>query len=164
MSYRAIPVNAAYGIVDGTARALGLETKVELSDHSITVEYALPDVDTRAWDSNLYVNGNVFVDGYANPIKPKVNYNEELENPDTIDVEEGETGTADDTADSEEGDGPHVSLISSARYRDYMRQDLVSQLLTPNEQWKLLAYGILGVAILQFFTIIITMWATGQFA
>lgn len=164
MSYRAIPVNIGYALVDGTARALGLETKVELSDHSIKVEYALPNIDTRAWDSNLYRNGNVFVDGYANPIKPTVNYHEDLENPDTIDVEEGESGEEDDNSESDEDDGPHVSLISSPRYRDYMRQDLVSQLLTPNEQWKLLAYGILGVAILQFFTIIITMWATGQFA
>lgn len=157
MSYREIPLNAALGVVGGTASALGLQLKVEASDHSLNVSYTQPDQDTRAWDSNLYRNGNLFVKGYANPIKPRVVHNDQLENPDTIDVEEG------DAVDTSDGDDQHVSLISSSRYRDYMRQDLVSQLLTPQEQWKLIAYGIIGVAIVQFLTIIITMYVNGAF-
>lgn len=161
MSYREIPINIAFGFVESTASAMGVRTKVELSDHSINVSYRLPDDDKRAWDRDLYKNGNVFVSGYANPIKPRVEHNEQLENPDTVDVAEGDVD--EEAAESEADGGPHVSLISSSRYRDYMRQDLVSQLLTPQEQWKLIAYGVLGLGILQFIAIIITLYGTGSF-
>ena len=135
---------------------MGLQKEVKLSDHSIRVRLTHPDKDSEAWDNNLYRNGNVFVQGYANPIKPRVKHNRQLENPDEIDVTEHET-------EEQSDDDEHVSLISSSRYRDYMRQDLVSQLLTPQEQWRLIAYGILGLGILQFFAIIVTMYGTGAF-
>lgn len=162
MSYLAIPVNMAYSVVDGMAAAFGLEPKVELSDHSIRYEYVRPDKDREAWDSNLYRRGNVFIGGYANPIKPRVHENPELENPNTVDVVEGNDEETDDDTD-EADDGPHVNMISSARYRDYMRQDLVSQLLTPQEQWKLIAWGVLGLGILAFIQMIVTLYATGSF-
>ena len=139
---------------------MGLKRKIELSDHSIEIELSNPDKDKRAWDTNLYRNGNVFVSGYANPIKPSVEHNPQLETKDTVTVEHGDVD-GDETEDTDET--KHISLISSSRYRDYMRQDLISQLLTPQEQWKLLAYGIIGVGILQFLTMIVIVYATGGF-
>lgn len=130
------------------ARADGRELAVDLSDHSINIKMARPDGDTQAWDPDLYHRGNVFVDGYANPIKPVVDKNKELEEPDTVD---------------EEATDGHVEMISSSRYADYMKQDLISQLLNPKEQWRLLAYGIIALGVLQFFGIIITLYASGGF-
>lgn len=133
------------------ARADGRELAVDLSDHSIGIKMAKPDTDELAWDPDLYHRGCVFVDGYANPIKPVVNRNKTLEDPDTIDAEQPEN------------EERHVEMISSSRYGDYMKQDLISQILNPKEHWRLLAYGILGLLVLQFFAIIVTLYATGGF-
>lgn len=161
MSYRAIPVNWLLNLALSLGDQLGLQQKVEVSNHSINVSITSPDHDTRAWDPDLYKNGNLFVSGYANPIKPRVEHNTELEHPDTVEVQEGDVDDAEDG--TEDDRGPHVELISSSRYRDYMRQDLVSQLLTPSEKWRLLAYGILAVGGLQFVTMIILVYVTGGF-
>lgn len=161
MSYREIPVNMMLATAEAMGSAMGLKRKVEISDHSVTVEWTTPDQDSRAWDLDLFKRTNVFVRGYANPIKPVVDYHEQLENPDTVDVEGSDV--ADDETGGEDDDGPHVSLISSARYRDYMRQDLVSQLLTPQEKWRLLAYGILGLGIVLFVQMVITVYVNGGF-
>jgi hypothetical protein len=119
------------------------------------------DKTERAWDDSLYKRGNLFVDGYANPIKPKVRYNKDLENPNTIDVQEGDTP---DDREPEDDSTNHLELISSPRYREYMRQDLISQLLNPQEQWRLIVYGIIALGALQFLSIIITMYVTGGFS
>lgn len=164
MSYRAIPVNWLLDFALALGDQVGLQRKVEVSDHSIDLSLQIPDHDERAWDTNMFRNGNLFVSGYANPIKPRTRHHKDLENPDTVEVEEGDVSDAEDAEGAETADdGPHVELISSSRYRDYMRQDLVSQLLTPSEKWRLLAYGILGVGCLQFFTMIIVLYATGGF-
>lgn len=170
MSYRAIPVNAMLAVTKATASTLGLKLKVELSDHSIEHSYALPDKDSKAWDMGMYKNGNLFPKGYANPIKPIVKHNENLENPNEIDHKEGSPESSDGASSDApqlegetEGERTHVQLISSSRYRDYMRQDLVSQLLTPKEQWKLIAYGVLGLGILMFLSMIITLYVNGAF-
>jgi hypothetical protein len=110
----------------------------------------------------MFKNANLFVDGYANPIKPGVEHNSKLENPDTVTVKEGEPDGDIDTEESTEG--KEVDLIASSRYRDYMRQDLVSQLLTPKEQWKLIAYGVLALGALQFIVIAVVMYVNGTFA
>lgn len=168
MSYREIPVNMMLATAEAMGSAMGLKRKVEISDHSVTVEMTNPDQDSRAWDLDMFKRTNVFVRGYANPIKPVVDYNEQLENPDTVDVDDSDVADDDtdgngDETDAEDDDGHHVSLISSARYRDYMRQDLVSQLLTPQEKWRLLAYGIMGAALLVLFDTIITVYVNGGF-
>lgn len=129
------------------------ELAVELSDHSINVRMVETDTEQRAWDDNLYRYGNVFIDGYANPIKPSVEYNEELEDPDTVDVEEG----------SAEDSDSHVELISSPRYRDYMRQDLIGQLLNPREQWRIIAYAVIGLALIMAINLVVTLSAAGVF-
>lgn len=144
----------------------GLQLQVELSDHSINASMESPDKDQRAWDDSLYKSGNVFVDGYANPIKPRVRANQDLEEPDTVELEEGEV---DDDVEQpqlesgEEADDKHAYLITSGRYREYMRQDLISQLLTPESRWNILVWAVVGLGVLQFLAIVITMWATGSF-
>ena len=177
MSYREIPAQFVMGMAETFAKSLGCEPEVTLSEHSIDIDYTVPDKDRKAWDSSMYKNGNVFVEGYANPIKPRVHDNPELENPDTVDVVEGDGGveveeregdsSVDGAADREDGAGgerdKHVGLISSSRYQTYMQQDLVSQLLTPQEQWRLIAYGILALGGLSFMNIIIVLYATGSF-
>lgn len=135
------------------ARADGRELKVELSEHAIDVEMVRPNQEELAWDPSMYRRGNVFVAGYANPIKPEVDYHETLDEPDEVDVESSEV--AEDDAD--------VRMISSPRYQEYMRQDLVESLLNPREQWKLIVYGIIGLGVLQFMAIIVTMFTTGAF-
>lgn len=136
------------------ARADGRELAVDLSNHSISIKMVRPDRDGMAWDPDLYRYGNVFMDGYANAIKPTVRRNKELEDPDEVDVE---------VSEESEADGGHVEMISSSRYADYMKQDLISQLLNPKEQWRLLAYGIIALGVLQFFGIIITLYVAGGF-
>lgn len=160
MTYRSKPVNWMLNFALALGDQVGLQQKVEVSDHSIDVELTMPDHDNRAWDPDMFKNGNLFVDGYANPIKPSVEHHKDLEDSDTVEVQEGDPDTEDTENDES---GPHVELISSSRYRDYMRQDLVSQLLTPQEKWRLLAYGILAVGGLQFMTMIVILYATGGF-
>lgn len=135
------------------------ELAVTISDHSIDARMEPVDKENRAWDSDLYHRGNVFIDGYANPIKPVVNNNKELEDPDTVAITEGGTDETQDT--QEESEESHVQLISSPRYRDYMTQDLISQLLNPREQWKLLAWAILAVAFLIVINLVVTLSAAG---
>ena len=182
-------------------RATGLELAVEVSDHSIKCDMEKPDESTRAWDPDMYKDGNLFVSGYANPIKPRVDYHPDLEEPNTVDVSEGHSGTSDaeriascdgcgpeDNQEAMEamdgvitGDvdderlcethlgeldsshGSHLNLISSGRYREYMRQDLISQLLTPESRWNLIVWAMIGLGVLQFLAIIVTLYATGSF-
>lgn len=139
-------------------RALGTELAIELSDHSIDTKMIVPGRDNQAWDANLYKRGNVFLKNYANPIKPVLHTNEDLEDPDTAEIKEGSTET-----DSSQPDNTEAKLIASKRYQKYMRQDLISQLLTPKEQWKLIALGLFAVAGVQVVTIIILLWANGTF-
>ena len=158
----------AAGIALGSAT--GLQKVVELSDHSIQIQMEQPDESNRAWDTSLYKNGNVFIDGYSNPVKPQVKQNTGLKNPDVAEIEEGDPDDPDGDVDQpqlESGDDEpdtHAQLITSSRYRDYMRQDLVSQLLTPETRWNKMLYGLIAVAALQFIGIIITLYATGSFA
>ena len=142
-------------------RMTGLQLAVEVSDHSIKCDMEKPDESTRAWDPDMYKAGNLFVSGYANPIKPRVDYHPDLEEPNTVDVSEGDTdGSEEDVADS---DGGHLNLISSGRYREYMRQDLISQLLTPESRWNIIVWAMIGLGVLQFLAIIVTLYATGSF-
>ena len=139
-------------------KTMGYELVVEVSDHSIDIQMERPDKTERAWDPDMYHSGNLYVSNYANPIKPKINYQDRLDTPDTIQVTESQTEDFGEDLDQQpdsQQDDRHIQLISSPRYRDYMRQDLISQLLTPQEQWKLLAYAVGAVAVLQFITIII---------
>lgn len=135
-------------------RMVGAELVVEVSEHSIDTSMEVPNKMKRAWDPDLYKRGQVYYSDYANPIKPTVTVEDDLADEDTVELEEAGEG---DT------DGPHVAVISSSRYRKYMRQDLISQLLTPKVWWRLITYAIIVLGALQFIGIIVTLWATGSF-
>lgn len=147
-----------------TGRTFGYELAVVASDHSLNVRMVNPrNHNDRAWDPDLYRYGNLFVSGYANPVKLKVDYHQELENPNQIEVDGGTTtATAEDASrEGQDGDGVHADVISSPRYREYMRQDLISQVLNPQEQWKKLLYAIAGVGVLSALTLMFTLSSAG---
>lgn len=147
------PLNLALDTIITVGDVLGYEPCVELSQHSIEISLERPNKEKRAWDDSLYKSGNVFVSGYANPIKPTVNENSELENHDTVNIDESNEG--------EPEPDKNVSVIASSRFRTYMKQDLISQLLTPQEQWKLIAYAVGVLAVLMFFNVFVSMSAAG---
>lgn len=145
----------------GFGRTLGCELVVDTSPHSIEVSMEVPDKSRRAWDANLFRHGQMYAKGYANPIKPMVNHNPELENPDTIAVDGGKIEEDEDETDVEDDPSPHVELISSTRYREYMRQDLISQLLNPREQWRLVVYAVIALALLMTINLMVSMAGAG---
>lgn len=142
-------------------RLLGCELVVDASTHSLETSMEMPDREQRAWDPDLYKHGQLYVAGYANPIKPVIEHNAELEEPDTVHIQKGEAEADDGLEESD--DDTTAAIITSERYKTYMQQDLISQLLNPREQWRLLVYGIIALGALQFIAIIITMYATGAF-
>jgi len=125
----------------------------------IETTMADPDSDAHAWDPDQYRYGNSFRAGFANPVKPAVQYNKGLEEPSTVSQE---VSDADDTDDGEsDTDGPHIQMISSKRYQDYMRQDAISQLLTPSAKWRLIAYAVMGLGALMLINLLISLVGAG---
>jgi hypothetical protein len=149
----------AMNLVRSGFELLGYQLVVELSEHSIEIDLERPDKNKRAWDSSLYKSGNVFLDGYANPIKPTVKANDELENHDEATITEGEGELPE--GEREDPD-TSAAVIASSRFRTYMKQDLISQLLTPNEQWKLLAYAVGALGLVMLINVFISMSAAGM--
>ena len=148
------PFNIAFTTARIAGQTLGYQLVVELSDHSIDISMERPDKTERAWDDRLYKSGNVFLKGYANPIKPSIEPNDKLENHDEVDIEESNERP---TPESQ-----HVSVISSSRFKTYMKQDLISQLLTPKEQWRIIAYAVGALALLMFINVAVSMSAAGM--
>lgn len=72
-----------------------------LTEHKIKTKFESPSNENNAWDSNHWVYGNIFLKGIANPIKPK-------------------------KSDVENGD---YEIITSERYKSYMEQDLIDDML-----------------------------------
>lgn len=143
----------------GLGRSLGCELVVEPSDHSIELEMSVPDTDKRAWDDNLYQSGGIFPKDQANPVKILVERNAGLENPNEVRVEDP-VADGGETVDGDEEDR-HVKAISSSRYQEYMRQDLISQILNPREQWRLIFFAVLGVALLGVINMMLGLSAAG---
>ncbi len=89
----------------GIAELFDYKLKVVLDKHEISIEVVNPDeIEDVAYEKDHYVNGNLFIDGYSNPIKPVLDKAEDK-----------------------------LELISSDRYKDYMRQDLVKNLIKSTE-------------------------------
>ena len=97
--------NFLLGLADGIASFGGYDLEIVVDDHEIEFSFVdSEDLDRRAYDGDHYVNGNIFRDGYANPIKPVL-----------------------DDAEDE------VELIRSDRYKDYMNQKLVREMVKATE-------------------------------
>jgi hypothetical protein len=165
MTVRTYIANTLIDYGRAIGRSADSELAVEVSDHSIEIGMEQPDETQRAWDANLYRRGCLFLSGYANPIKPRVRHHDDLENPDEAFIDESTAGDAEatdgDESEAETDDSPHVSLIASSRYKDYMRQDLISQLLNPRAQWRLIAYAVIALTILMFINVFISLAAAG---
>lgn len=151
MALRESVVSGTMSFVRSVGRAMGLRLLVEPSDHSIEVKMVKPDTEERAWDDSLYKHGNLIPKDYANAIKIVVNENPDLDQKDTVDVEEGENGNPDGSLD----------LIASQRYHKFMQNDLISQLLNPKERWRLIAYGVIGLGGIQLITLMAALAAAG---
>ena len=140
------------------SKVTGTELVVETSDHSIEISMEKPGPsDGRAWDPHLFKKGQLFVKGYANPIKPSVETNHELGESDEITIEEGQGEI------EEEEEEAHVEIISSGRYRQYMNQELISQLLNPREQWKIVVYAVIALAFMMLINLVVTLQISGAF-
>jgi hypothetical protein len=145
-------------------RLLGRELVVETSSHSIQISMEKPNKDRRAWDGDLYKRGQLYYDGYANPLKIELDHHPGIESKDTTELSEGEAPDDDDSEDSaQEEEVGRADVISSSRYQQFMQQNLISQLLNPKEQWDKIVYAVIAIAALQFVSIIVTLWATGTF-
>lgn len=136
----------------------GYQLVVELSEHSIEIDLERPNKNKRAWDPSLYKSGNVFLSGYANPIKPRAVSSPQLDVHDQVKVEEGETD-----GEAAEGDDRHTSVIASSRFRTYMKQDLIDQMLTPQEKWKQIMYILIGFGGLLLINVVVSLSAAGAF-
>lgn len=155
MAYRDVIATWALSWAREFGRKLGCQLVVETSSHSIKTRMEVPDQDLRAWDPHQFKSGQLYVSGYANPIKPVVKQHTELAEPDTVGIEESEVGQSE--SDEEE----HVQLISSPRYQSYMRQDLISQLLNPSERWRLIAYAVIGLGAIAIVNTMILLNLSG---
>lgn len=141
-----------------TGNALGCELVVEVNDHSIKTTMEVPSSDKRAWDTNLYHKGQLFREGYANPIKP-------VEMLEESDEEEDDTVTKsvqilDSQADASPG---KIGMLPSWRYQVHQDQHAISELVNPTEQWRLIVYGIIALGIIGFMNAILILYGTGAF-
>jgi len=154
MGLRSWLANRLIGMGRKVGRGAGRELKVELSDHTINLSMADPSEESLAWDDDHYRYGCMFYRDYSNPIKPTVRQHKDLDDPDVVEAEDGPEVVEDDV---------HTELISSPRYRAYMRQDLIDSLLTPRTQWRLIAFAVIALGIVMTANLIATLSAAGLF-
>lgn len=148
MGLRSAIGTTALSIGRSIGNSLGCELAVDVSGHSIETRMVVPGSDDgRAWDDSLYVSGNLFLGDYANPIKPVAEHNDGIDNPDEVTIQEAEVVETD----------AHVSVISSARYRMFMIQDLVSELLNPSERLTKIQWAIIGLAGMMLMTLVVNI-------
>lgn len=129
-------LNFVVSLAVGVAEVLGMKLKVELSEHRINLSLVEPEKLTkRAYDSNHYENGNVFIEGFANPVKVKL----------------------DDARDE-------LELIASERYKHFMKMTLLKDLIrsTEGNGWTLekmvqllIALTIVNIGLVGFFLFLI---------
>lgn len=98
-------LNWILGLAVGVASLLGYKLMVSVDEHRIDVELTKPEeLRERIYDTSHYVNGNIYRKGYANPIKPLL-----------------------DKA------GKKVELVSSERYKEFMRMKILKELIKTAE-------------------------------
>lgn len=146
MGLRTAPANLMLQSARSLGNALGAELVVETDDHTINATMEIPDKSKRAWDPDMFVRGQIYRRGYANPIKPVVVHYDDMERMDQVDMEDAEI--VDVETDGGEALEKHIELHSSWRYKEYQDQKLVSELVNPREQWALIIYITLAILIL----------------
>lgn len=129
-------LNFLLSLAVGLAEVLGMKLKVQLDEHRIRLSVIEPDKLTkRAYDGSHYENGNVFVKGYANPVKVLF-----------------------DKAEKK------AELISSERYKHFMKMSLLKDLIrsTAGDGWTLttmvkllLVLTMINTGIIGFFVFMV---------
>lgn len=145
-------LNGARSVGNG----LGCELVVETSDHSLHTSMEVPNSSTRAWDSNLWTKGQLFIRGYANPIKPYVERH----------LDQGEQDQARIKSSELEDDEDHTGIVASTMYRMYQDQHLASELMLPSEKWKRIFWAVIalgGLITLSVGLNLATMVSSGGF-
>lgn len=97
---------SAVGISRSLSRALGNELAVIITPHKIKLRMVDPDNTDKNWDESMFTHGNMYLQGFANPVKPQI--------PDT----------EDDAKQSQD-----LELIESERYKTVMEQSLVNNII-----------------------------------
>jgi len=82
-------------------RTLNLETEIVLTEHKIEINAVNPDEIDKDWDSNIWTYGNIYLKDIANPINIKKS---EIKDKD-------------------------YDLITSERYKTFMEQSLIDDML-----------------------------------
>lgn len=92
---------AMLNLIRSIMRAFNLETEIVLTEHKIKTKAVKPERSEKAWDDSHWVHGNIFIKDYANPVKIS---KEKIEEND-------------------------YHLIASERYKTFMEQDLIDDML-----------------------------------
>lgn len=113
--------------VRGIARIFGYELKIVLTEHKIKTKFDNPSREGNCWDSTHWTKGNIFLKGIANPIKPK-----------KTEVEDGDW-----------------DLITSERYKTFMEQSLIDDMLQASKSDGLtLKTAVIALASLQILNLV----------
>lgn len=135
MGFRSYLATWALNNARSFGRMLGCELVVETSQHSLATSMEVPTTNTRAWDDNLWKRGQLYISGYANPVKPYIEHH----------IDQGDQDQVRIISSELEDDEDHTAIVSSTMYRMYQDQHLASELLLPSEQWRLIFYALLGI-------------------
>jgi len=132
-------------------RSLGADVAVTLDNQTVDVDMVVPgSEDGRVWDGELYAKGMVYYAGYANPIKPVVSKDSDVEKRDTALVYTNDDG------------GPYTEMMVSERYKTHMSNHMISELVTPDEKWNKVVLGmVLLGALIMVSSLISVLVATG---
>lgn len=145
--------NLLLNLARSIGNSIGKELVVDVDEHSIDITMADPETtDKRCWDSELYHKGNLFHADYATPLKIVVDETQTLDDPDTAEVVDSDLD-----ADAER----QPAVISTDRHETYFKQDLASQLLTPEEHMQKIIYLLLGIAALLIIVALASAVAAG---
>lgn len=115
---------------------MGNELTVTLSNHDIKLGSDNPSSTEKVWEDDLYVEGNVYLDGYANPVKPDVPVTE-------YDIEDDD-----------------LDLISTDRYKHNLISDLRDALIEEGTEGSGLTvfHAIVVLGTLQMSMTAVLLW------
>lgn len=122
-----------FGTIRVMSEAIGNEIAVVITPHKIKLKFIDPDSTDYAWDESLFTSGNLFLEGFANPVKPKIPDNE-------------------DKAESEY----NLELIESKRYKKLMDNKLMDDVISEGlgDKFPTLAHVLVLSAAMHLVTIV----------
>lgn len=151
MGLRSLIASGALNTGRKIGHALGCELVIETSPHSLETSMEPPNKTNRAWDPDFWKSGQLYVAGYANPVKPVVERH----------IDQGDQDQVKVQSDDLEDDERHTAIVSSTMYRTYQDQHLASELILPSEQWKRIFYAVVGLGLLMMFSLGVQVMGSG---